>query len=164
MRAVQRGIVTAAIGDRDARAIVAAGQRKRPLLGQRNRIGRKDAEIIVAKVDVGLNGKWARGECAAVRREIRRLRLLHESRAPEIAACPDDELMRIAIKLAVRRELCADAPARLVNRRAIVGGLVRLRHASLWIRLAVIVVDVAAEVARPVAAVIGIAAEQQRIA
>ena len=90
--------------------VVAAGKRERPLFGQRDRIGRKDTDIIVAKIDVGLGGERTRGECAAVGREIRRLRFLHESRAPEIAACSDDELMRKAIKLFVRGELRAHAP------------------------------------------------------
>ena len=52
----------------------------------------------------------------------------------------------------------------MVDRRAIVGGFVRLRQTGIGTDIAIVFVDVAAEVAGPVVAVIGVAAEEQRIA
>src|SRR5207248_8348524 len=63
-----------------------------------------------------------------------------------------------------RRELRTKPIACLVDRRAIVGRLVRLRQSGGRVDLAVIVVYVAAEIGRPEAPVIGIATQQKRVA
>ena len=163
VRAIQARIFAREVGDRYVGVVVPAAEGQRPLLGQRDRIGDVDADIIVAKVDVGFRREIAGCDGSAVCVEIRRLRLLREVRASEIATRANGDLMRHSGELAVRGELRAEAVARLVDGRKIVGRFVCLRQAGVLIDLPVIVVHVAADIGRSVQAIVRVAAEQQRI-
>src|SRR5436190_592655 len=154
---------TAADQQADQRVVVPAGERQRPCFAQRQRVEEEHAKVAVAGSDVGLRNEIAAADRVAVRRKVRRLGLLRETRLAGVATQAGDELVPVASEIALQRQLKPEAPALLVDRRPIVGGFVGLQHSLLGVRLAVVAVDVTAYVCIAIAPVIEVAAEQRGV-
>jgi hypothetical protein len=154
----EQRLLAAHVLDRGARPVVAAGQRQRPLLRERERVVEVHAVVRVARPGAGRLREVADAHRRARVRERRLLRRLLETRRREIGGRAHHELLVHAGELAEQRQLQRRAVAVGRDRRAVVGPLHGVDGAAV-VDAAEVVVHVAAGVRVAVVPVMNTAAQ-----